>query len=302
MAERLEVAHDLLRGVGKGIHDAHKQARMERLYENFWQNFWSTWHHFNSFHKFRKTYQHCIRRQFCSLVESNDSPSQLRWMWHRAGYMEINLLFCQIFRVQCRPRIKVLCCRHWYQTWFVVDADLLVCLRFFLPDGRPAFLFWKRCVQAPLLYADEQSEQSWASAKIIALPQELSQKGKGGRWMEAVCVGCFQGQSADQYPQVCSRCVAPSAALKANLNSVEAIKVKVWNTVTPNQDVWERFLQNIDVLFQLAGPKGNKMPAVEFRKLQWWQQVFYAWRGLCELCQKTPRTTPFKQLKNETEL
>ena len=45
--------------------------------------------------------------------------------------------------------------------------------------------------------------------------------------MEAVCVGCFQGQSADQYPQVCSRCVAPSAALKASFNSVEAIKVKI---------------------------------------------------------------------------
>ena len=103
----------------------------------------------------------------------------------------------------------------------------LCCLRFCLPDGLAAFRFWKRCVQAPLLYADEQSEQSWASAKIIALPQERSQKGKGGRWMEAVCVGCFQGQSADQYPQVCSRCVAPSAALKASFNSVEAIKVKI---------------------------------------------------------------------------
>ena len=26
MSERLEVAHDLLRGVGKGLHDVHKQA------------------------------------------------------------------------------------------------------------------------------------------------------------------------------------------------------------------------------------------------------------------------------------
>eukprot|EP00913_Durusdinium_trenchii_P001640 g1517.t1 len=26
MSERLEVAHDLLRGVGKGLHDVHKQV------------------------------------------------------------------------------------------------------------------------------------------------------------------------------------------------------------------------------------------------------------------------------------
>lgn len=33
MSERLEVAHDLLRGVGKGLHDVHKQAM-----EQFWWN------------------------------------------------------------------------------------------------------------------------------------------------------------------------------------------------------------------------------------------------------------------------
>lgn len=184
MAERLEVAHDLLRGVGKGIHDAHKQARMEGLHENFWQKIWSTWHHFNSFHKFPQDISALHQKALpCSLAcgGPNDScfTAQVDVAQGRIHGDKPSVLPNLPSSMQAlQTLISNLGCT-W--RWFVGS------LRFCLPDGLAAFRFWKRCVQAPLLYADEQSEQSRASAKIIALPQERSQKAREeDEWRQSV--------------------------------------------------------------------------------------------------------------------